>query len=194
VGQLGHTSDEETGLVYMRARHYDPTIGRFVSEDPKGDGNNWFAYCGNDPVNRVDETGNTEMKFSQALFVVAWTLVFIGLLMLHQAVTTPHLVGTSIVFYDLSLLAAGMVGMGIVAGTILFGPLALLGMALNTLIGAKDNVKQIKDFMKFIKDISASMSKTWGTQKLAQVVLGYTMVLYGMNLSVEAELYRLSGD
>jgi hypothetical protein len=178
----------------MRARHYDPTIGRFVSEDPKGDGNNWFAYCGNDPVNRVDETGNTEMKFSQALFVVAWTLVFIGLLMLHQAVTTPHLVGTSIVFYDLSLLAAGMVGMGIVAGTILFGPLALLGMALNTLIGAKDNVKQIKDFMKFIKDISASMSKTWGTQKLAQVVLGYTMVLYGMNLSVEAELYRLSGD
>jgi len=57
VGSLGHTTDE-TGLVYMRARHYDPTTGRFQSQDKAQDGENWFAYCNGDPVNYVDESGN----------------------------------------------------------------------------------------------------------------------------------------
>jgi uncharacterized protein RhaS with RHS repeats len=30
---LGHPEDE-TGLVYMRARYYEPASGRFISEDP----------------------------------------------------------------------------------------------------------------------------------------------------------------
>ena len=57
VGSLGHVSDAETGLIYMRARYYDPSVGRFVSQDPSGDGNNWFAYCDNNPVNRADASG-----------------------------------------------------------------------------------------------------------------------------------------
>jgi RHS repeat-associated protein len=46
-------------LYYMRARHYDPTIGRFLSADPAGlrGGYNLFAYVGNNPVSRVDPTG-----------------------------------------------------------------------------------------------------------------------------------------
>jgi RHS repeat-associated protein len=59
VGSLGHVSEGETGLVYMRARYMDPETGRFVSEDPKGDGINWFVYCYNDPTERVDITGTT---------------------------------------------------------------------------------------------------------------------------------------
>ena len=57
VGGLGHYSDDETGLVYMRARYYDPNIGRFVSQDPAGDGLNWFTYCANNPVNGIDSDG-----------------------------------------------------------------------------------------------------------------------------------------
>ncbi|RYG22442.1 hypothetical protein EON82_17060 [bacterium] len=57
VGSLGHRKDDETGLIYMRARYYDPQVGRFTSEDPAMDGVNWFAYCDNDPVNLVDESG-----------------------------------------------------------------------------------------------------------------------------------------
>ncbi len=55
---LGHRVDNETeGLIYMRARYYEPWTGRFVSEDPALDGWNWIAYANSDPVNRVDRTG-----------------------------------------------------------------------------------------------------------------------------------------
>ncbi len=57
VGALGHVSDSETGLVYMRARYYDPSTGRFVSQDPAGSGTNWFCYADNNPINEVDPTG-----------------------------------------------------------------------------------------------------------------------------------------
>jgi len=57
VGSLGHVSDAETGLIYMRARYYDPAMGRFASEDPSKNGSNWFAYCNNSPVNEVDANG-----------------------------------------------------------------------------------------------------------------------------------------
>jgi len=58
VGSLGHTTEAPTGgLIYMRARYYDPAIGRFISEDPAGNGENWYAYCSNNPVNLTDATG-----------------------------------------------------------------------------------------------------------------------------------------
>ena len=47
----------ESGYTYLRARYYDPSIGRFISEDPIFDGDNWYAYCGNDPINYIDPSG-----------------------------------------------------------------------------------------------------------------------------------------
>ena len=35
VGNLGHPSEDETGLIYMRARYMDPVLGRFVSEESR---------------------------------------------------------------------------------------------------------------------------------------------------------------
>ena len=61
VGALGHTSEDETGLIYMRARYYDPATGRFQSEDPATSGMNWFIYCSNNPVNKIDPTGKVPL-------------------------------------------------------------------------------------------------------------------------------------
>jgi hypothetical protein len=38
-------------------RDYQPEMARFTTVDPVRDGNNWFAYVNNDPVNYVDLWG-----------------------------------------------------------------------------------------------------------------------------------------
>ncbi len=53
----GENYDEETGLYYLRARYYDPSIGRFMSEDPAQDGLNWYVYCYNNPLKYIDKNG-----------------------------------------------------------------------------------------------------------------------------------------
>ena len=64
-GFTSHIKDKDTGLNYMQARYYDPTIGRFLSVDPVdfiGSGGNpgyfnRYAYSGNDPINNIDPDG-----------------------------------------------------------------------------------------------------------------------------------------
>jgi RHS repeat-associated protein len=74
VGQLGHTTDVETGgLIHMRARYCDPATGRFVSEDPGAQGVNWFRYCDCDPVNKVDKDGRAPGSFWLGLLLAMFT-------------------------------------------------------------------------------------------------------------------------
>jgi len=62
-GQEGSVTDRASGLVYMQARHYDPSIGRFIQADvlPMASlttqGMNRYIYCENDPVNASDPSG-----------------------------------------------------------------------------------------------------------------------------------------
>jgi RHS repeat-associated protein len=55
----GREEDTDNGLYYFRARYYDPTIGRFITEDPKGFGAgvNFYAYAQNNPINANDPYG-----------------------------------------------------------------------------------------------------------------------------------------
>lgn len=55
----GRERDPDTGLLYYRARFYDPEVGRFLSEDPIGlaGGINLFAYVANNPVGYSDPSG-----------------------------------------------------------------------------------------------------------------------------------------
>jgi len=58
VGRFGVMA-EGNGLYYMRARYYDPEVGRFINKDPIGylGGMNLFGYVRNNPVNWVDARG-----------------------------------------------------------------------------------------------------------------------------------------
>ncbi len=62
----GYNYDFTTGLYYLQSRYYNPEWGRFINCDDtnillatQGETHNanLFAYCANNPVNKVDYTG-----------------------------------------------------------------------------------------------------------------------------------------
>ena len=60
----GEYYDSETGTIYLRARYYEPSIGRFLSEDSyTGNANdplslNLYTYCHNNPIIYDDPSGH----------------------------------------------------------------------------------------------------------------------------------------
>jgi hypothetical protein len=44
-------------LQLLGHRWYDPLTGRFISKDPIGSGDNWYAYCDNNPLTAADPMG-----------------------------------------------------------------------------------------------------------------------------------------
>ena len=60
----GEYYDSESGTIYLRARYYDPTIGRFISRDSYAGKNedplslNLYNYCANNPVYFNDFSGH----------------------------------------------------------------------------------------------------------------------------------------
>ncbi|MEM7089913.1 MAG: RHS repeat-associated core domain-containing protein [Pseudomonadota bacterium] len=68
-GYTGREHDPETGLIYYRARHYDPATGQFIQRDPIGFAAgdlNLYAYVWNDPYNWTDPSGLTAIAETPA--------------------------------------------------------------------------------------------------------------------------------
>ena len=66
--------DTETKLYYLNSRYYNPVWGRFINADEYASTNtnsvksaNAFAYCENDPVNKVDGNGDIPLPVIGAL-------------------------------------------------------------------------------------------------------------------------------
>ena len=95
VGYRGYFYDFDTGLYYLRSRYYDPEIGRFINADDteqlkvpseamSGLSNevltiNLFAYCGNNPVMRIDPNGqiSQNIAFYLMLYKIFGTIIII---------------------------------------------------------------------------------------------------------------------
>jgi RHS repeat-associated protein len=71
LGFAGQYTDAANGLIYMRARWYDPATGTFLTTDPlglAGGDQNPYGYAGRDPVNRLDPTGLCQIKITNRNF------------------------------------------------------------------------------------------------------------------------------
>ena len=64
----GEYYDKETEEVYLRARYYEPSVGRFITRDTyTGESNeplslHLYTYCENDGVNAWDPSGHYKIK------------------------------------------------------------------------------------------------------------------------------------
>jgi RHS repeat-associated protein len=66
TNSLQYTGRENdgSGIYYYRSRYYNPTIGRFISEDQiglGGGGTNFYAYAFNSPTNLTDPSGESSI-------------------------------------------------------------------------------------------------------------------------------------
>jgi RHS repeat-associated protein len=78
MGQLGVMADN-TGLYSMRARQYDPRLGRFTAMDPIGLGGgdaNLYRYALNSPTHLVDPSGLAKCALSQEEADARWDKEF----------------------------------------------------------------------------------------------------------------------
>ena len=70
----GEYYDQETGEVYLRARYYEPEMGRFLTRDTyTGEEDDplslhLYTYCGNDGVNAWDPSGHDSYIFTNSEF------------------------------------------------------------------------------------------------------------------------------
>ena len=83
----GYNYDFTTGLYYLQSRYYNPEWGRFLNCDDtnillatQGEtlGANLFAYCNNNPVNRVDYEGRQAKEMSLQEMGLLVGIVFLG--------------------------------------------------------------------------------------------------------------------
>lgn len=110
-GQYGIMTDGN-GLIYMRARYYNPDVHRFVSTDIlEGDISdplslNRYAYCSNNPITYVDLTGHNP------------ALIAGGYIYISRVITSPD-TQQDIQYITMDIaegnyLAAGLDGLGVV--------------------------------------------------------------------------------
>jgi RHS repeat-associated protein len=126
LAYTGRERDPATGLYYVRARWYDPEIGRFLSEDPLGfDAGdiNLYAYVGNNPLGGNDPLGQEAIGLSGGITIP----VIPGL------VSGEVTLSGTLVFdprrFDIDFIVTGEGGAGIGTNGILPGSAFLRGVA-----------------------------------------------------------------
>ncbi len=167
--QYGYTGREpdETGLIYDRARYYDPAIGRFTQRDPIGlhGGINPYAYVNNNPITYTDPTGLSAFNPSQLGTVVSATSYYgAGLTApgaesgLTSSTQSLALVGTTSVLAESAwsfglpgLQATGDATLGAIPGPAEAGA-AGLGVIVGPLIGAAALVLGLPSTTQSIED------------------------------------------
>jgi RHS repeat-associated protein len=73
LGYNGQYTSEDTGLVYLRARVYDPTTAQFLTVDPRvTDTGDPYGYAQSNPVNFSDPSGEVAIGLVSTPVLMGW--------------------------------------------------------------------------------------------------------------------------
>ncbi|MBL1152607.1 MAG: RHS repeat-associated core domain-containing protein [Armatimonadetes bacterium] len=169
---LGHIQDDESGLIYMRARYYEPWSGRFVSEDPGRQGANWFAYCQNDPIQRIDYSGKDAFDIAEGVMRILFGNA--------KRFALYACLGGVVLIMAASM---NLVHGGDVSASIIMGSIALMAL----LTGALILKMSYRDFNDFMKNVVPDLSLTAGLLLLGEAGLNLIGILLGVRTGEEVD-------
>ena len=122
----GYYYDTETGLYYLKTRYYDPEVGRFISIDDISyldpdtiNGLNLYAYCGNNPVMRVDPNGTS--WWSDLWNTIAAIAIVVGVVALVAVTAGGAAIALGASTAMVSAIAMGATVGGLAAGAMEIG-------------------------------------------------------------------------
>ena len=133
----GYVYDEETGLYYLRNRYYKPAWRRFINADNHDllsqfretlGNKNLYEYCNNNPLNKLDSTGNFGLLIGMAVGAITGAIVS-GVVSAASQYVSEGKVDWEIVLVDM---AFGAVGGAVSATGISLGA----SMAVNATLSA----------------------------------------------------------
>jgi len=76
LGYDAQYTSSDTGLIYLRARTYDPATAQFISVDPEVKQTRTpYSYAGDDPIDRADPMGKDSPTAEEIAFVNGYTQV-----------------------------------------------------------------------------------------------------------------------
>jgi RHS repeat-associated protein len=159
-GYTGHEQLDGLGLVHMRARVYDPNLGRFLQADPMVEpdatqGWNRYTYVLNNALNATDPTGMLSRREALAAVRTIASIViavYAPQIMIGQMCATPALMNSAVVASGFMAGAVGGGLQGAVFGGFSAGIYNSIGLAYG---GAVDSSGRVTNAAMFGKKILA---------------------------------------
>jgi RHS repeat-associated protein len=182
-GYTGHETDHATGLVYFKARHYDPELGKFISADAyEGEPAlpiswNAYLYANGNPLIYIDREG-----YAAELEVVSNQLGELDESIAAQRAGYKGATGF--------LKLAGSVGLRALVGTVKFG----VDMA-NLAVNAATTKTPLRSLVssETRESNAAELQRDWETAKTAASAIANTETYKAGAAAVAGTLGRAAG-
>ncbi len=173
----GYYYDSEIGMYYLQSRYYNPQVGRFISADDQLStddiiGMNLFTYCGNNPVNRLDSSGEAWYHWAIGAGIVAACAAAV---VITAGGAAPAIAAVASVVNGF---AAATTASTIAAGAFV-GSSMVLGTAALFAVGTSSSVKEFND------------QGNWGT--VAATAVGTVLGGYGGYTTSKGQMKTTTG-